>query len=159
MITHIRSFGQRLITQERSPHKLALTCALGVFIGISPLIGLHTVMTFLFAWLFSLNVAALFAVSVIINNPWTMVPVYSVDHLFGAWFLRVLHIDYIQCDPAWLESCNIFLKNHTGISGLSLTAFLVGGNILAIGIGVIVYPVARRLFTHYYANTLLTARQ
>lgn len=159
MITHLRSFGQRLITQEQSPHKLALTCALGVFIGISPLIGLHTVMTFLFAWLFSLNVAALFAVSVFINNPWTMVPVYSLDHLFGTWFFRFLHIDYVQCDPVWLESCNIFLKNHTGISGLSLTAFLVGGNILAIVVSIIVYPVAKRLFTHYYSDTLLTARQ
>ncbi len=159
MITHLRSLGQRLIIQEQSPHKLALTCALGVFIGISPLIGLHTVMTFLFAWLFSLNVAALFAVSVIINNPWTMVPVYSVDHLFGTWLFRFLYIDYVQYDPVWLESCNVFLKNHTGISGLSLTAFLIGGNILAIGISVIVYPIAKRLFANYYSNTLLTARQ
>src|SRR5690242_1180134 len=137
IITHMRSLRERLIAQVQSPHKLALTCALGVFIGISPLIGLHTVMTFVFAWVFSLNLAALFAVSILIHNPWTMVPVYSIDHFFGAWLFQLFQIDYLKLDPVWFESFNIFLKNHIGISGLSLTAFLVGGNILAIGMSVI----------------------
>jgi len=144
---------------EQSPHKLALTCALGVFIGISPLIGLHTVMTFVFAWLFSLNIATLFAISVLINNPWTMVPVYSIDHLFGTWLFNYLNIDYLQLEPVWVESCNVFLKEHTGITGLSLSAFLVGGNLLAIGISIILYPLAKRIFTNYLSNKLLTVQQ
>lgn len=156
ILTHIRSLGERLMALEQSPHKLALTCALGVFIGISPLMGLHTVMTFFFAWFFSINIAALFAVSVLVNNPWTMVPVYSFDHFFGTWLFRLLHIDYLHLDPVWVESCNVFLKNHTGISGLSLVAFLVGGNVLAFGISFIVYPLAKRVFTRYCPNTLST---
>jgi uncharacterized protein (DUF2062 family) len=147
------------MAQEQSPHKLALTCALGVFIGISPLIGLHTVMTFAFSWAFSLNLAALFAVSVLVNNPWTMVPIYSADHFFGAWLFQFLQIDYLQLDPVWVESCNLFLKNHTGISGLSLTAFLVGGNILAVCMSIIVYPITRRIFVSYFSNKLLIVQQ
>ncbi len=54
----IQALAERLMTQERSPHKLALTCALGTFIAISPLIGAHTLMTFLFGWLLRLSIPA-----------------------------------------------------------------------------------------------------
>jgi uncharacterized protein (DUF2062 family) len=150
ILTQMRSFIERLIAQEQCPDKLAFTCALGVYIGISPLVGLHTVLTFASAWFFSLNIAALFAVSVLIHNPWTMMPVYAIDHIFGKWFFSVLRIDYMQWDPAWFESCNLFLKEHTGINGLSLSAFFVGGNVLAIGASLMVYPIARRVFTNYF---------
>jgi uncharacterized protein (DUF2062 family) len=155
----IRSFVGRLMTQEQSPRKLAFTCALGIYIGISPFPGLHTVMTLLFAWVFSVNLAVLFAVSVLVSNPWTMVPVYTFDHLFGTWLLRLLHIDYVHYDPVWMESVNLFFKEHIGISGLSPLAFLVGGNALAIGMSVISYPLLRRMFAHYYSNKQLIDQQ
>jgi len=150
VLAQIRALIKRLMYQEKSPHKLALTCALGVFIGISPLIGFHTIMTILFGWMFALSIPAIFAVSVFVNNPWTMVPVYSIDHLFGSWFFNCLEIDCTQLDPSWVESCNLFLKHHTGISGLSLSAFLVGGNLLAVGISVMLYPLMKRFFTVYF---------
>lgn len=153
IITRIHAFLQRIIAYERSPSKLAFTCALGIYIGISPLIGLHTAMIFLFGWMFALSIPALFAVSVIIHNPWTMVPIYSLDHFFGKWLFTALNIDYLQWDPAWVETCNLFLKEHTGITGLSLSAFLVGGNLLGIGISVILYPVMKRIFTRYLSQS------
>jgi uncharacterized protein (DUF2062 family) len=152
IFTRIRALVERLMVQERSPHKLALTWALGVFIGISPLIGLHTLMTILFGWMFALSIPALFAVSVLINNPWTMILVYSIDHVFGAWFLNFLCIDCTQLDPIWVEYCNGFLQRHTGITGLSLSAFLVGGNILAVGISIMLYPLMKRIFTIYLSQ-------
>lgn len=152
LLARIRSLVERLVMQEKCPHKLALTCALGVFIGISPLIGLHTAMTFLFGWMFALSIPAVFAVSVFVNNPWTMVPVYSLDHLFGTWLLTLLEIDYLYWDPAWIEPCNLFLQRHTGINGLSLSAFLFGGNVLAITLSVILYPLMKRMFTRYLSN-------
>ena len=154
ILTRIRSLIGRLIAQEQSPHKLALTCAIGAYIGISPLVGLHTVMTFVVAWMFSLNIGILFAVSMSIHNPWTMMPVYIIDHLFGKWLFAMLHIDYLQWEPSWVESCNVFLKEHTGITGLSFSAFFIGGNLLAIGISVIMYPLAKRVFTNYLAKPL-----
>ena len=156
IFTRIRALVERLIAYEQSPHKLALTCVLGVFVGISPLIGLHTVMTVLFGWVFALSIPAIFAVSVLINNPWTMVPVYSIDHLFGTWLFNLLSIDYTQWDPSWLESCNMFLKQHTGLEGLSLSAFLVGGNLLATSISVMLYPLMKRIFTIYISQRTLT---
>jgi uncharacterized protein (DUF2062 family) len=154
MVAQIRSLAERLVSHEQSAHRLALTCALGVFIGISPLIGGHTAMTFLLGWIFGLSIPAVFAVSVFINNPWTMVPIYSLDHLFGKWLLSVFNIDYLSWDPVWVESCNFFLKQHTGISGLSLSAFLFGGNLLAVGVSVMLYPLMKRVFTMYIPKSV-----
>lgn len=152
---HIRAFIERLMAQEQCPTRLAFTCALGVFIGISPYAGFHTIMTFACAWFFSLNIAALFAVSILIHNPWTMMPVYAIDHMFGKWLFSFMRIDYAHWNPGWVESCNIFLKEHTGIAGLSLPAFLVGGTVLALMGSLIIYPIAKRVFTHYLSNPLI----
>jgi len=151
----IRLFLDKLIAHERSPRKLAATVCLGVYIGISPLVGFHTIMTFLFGWLFALNIAVLFTVSFLIHNPWTTIPIYAMDHVFGKWLLGIFNIDGMQFDPEWVESCNLFLKTHTGISGLSLTAFLVGGNLLAVSISVMLYPLAKRVFAYYLSKKLV----
>jgi len=147
----INALIKRIIDSERSPAKLAFTCALGIYIGIAPFIGLHTALVFFFGWMFAVSIPVLFTVSILIHNPWTMMPVYAIDHLFGKWLFGVLEIDYLQWDPAWVETCNVFLKEHTGITGLSLSAFLVGGNLLAIGISVMLYPVMKQVFTRYLA--------
>ena len=155
----IRSFIGRLMSHERCPRKLAFTCALGIYIGISPFPGFHTVMVLCFAWFFAVNLAVLFAVSVLVSNPWTMVPVYTFDHLFGIWLLRWLRIDYLQWDPAWMEPVNLFFAKHIGLSGLSPIAFLVGGNVLAVGASVISYPLLTRIFARYYSNKKLIDQQ
>lgn len=59
-----------------TPHRIALAFALGVFMGISPLLGLHYIGGFFFAWIFRLNKLVTF-IGVSVNNPWTMVPIFS----------------------------------------------------------------------------------
>src|SRR5581483_10373754 len=71
---------KNLADQEHCSTKLALSFCVGVYIAFSPFIGLHTVMTFIFVWLFGLNLAATFTASWLINNPWTMIPIYSTDY-------------------------------------------------------------------------------
>jgi len=152
LVKRIHSFLDRVIMHERSPRRLALTVSLGVYIGISPFIGFHTIMTFLFGWLFALNLAVLFAVSFLIHNPWTTLPIYMFDHYVGQLFFGFFNMDGMQFDPTWVESCNLFLKTHTGISGLSLTAFLVGGNLLAVAASLIIYPFAMYIFEQYLSH-------
>jgi len=82
-------------------------------------------------------------------------PVYALDHLFGKWLFTCLDIDYLQWDPIWVESCNAFLKEHTGIAGLSLSAFFIGGNLLAIGTSVMLYPIMKRVFARYLLKSAL----
>ena len=66
-----------------TPHKIAAAFAFGVFIGISPIIGFHTISAFFLAWLFGLN--RLIAIAgVYITNPWTAVPIYTFCLWVGA---------------------------------------------------------------------------
>lgn len=149
VLTRIHSLVARVMAYEKSPRKLAFTCALGIYIGISPLVGFHTAMVFVFGWMFALSIPLLFAVSMTIHNPWTMMPVYAIDHIFGKWLFTLLDIDHFAWDPVWVESCNFYLKQHTGITGLSLSAFFVGGNVLAVGVSVMMYPIMKHVFTKY----------
>jgi uncharacterized protein (DUF2062 family) len=54
---------------------------MGVFIGMSPLLGIHTVLGLFAASVLRLN-RLITLVGVYVTNPWTIVPIYS----FGTWF-------------------------------------------------------------------------
>jgi uncharacterized protein (DUF2062 family) len=57
--------------------------ALGVFMGISPLLGLHTIGAFFIAWLLRLN-RLVAIIGVYITNPWTIAPIYTFCLWVGA---------------------------------------------------------------------------
>ena len=159
IIKHLSAFLEKLTRKSHSPKKLAITFCLGVYIGLSPFIGFRTLITFLCGWLFALDLAALFAISFFVHNPWTIIPIYTLDHFVGQWFFGLFNINGMQLDPSWVEACSTFLKDHTGISGLSLSAFLVGGNLIGISISIILYPFIKKIFTTYLSkknNTYLT---
>ncbi len=62
------------------PKKIAFAFAVGVFIGISPFLGLHTLMAIAFASIFRLNKLVTLA-GAFVTNPWTMIPIYT----FATW--------------------------------------------------------------------------
>ncbi len=65
-----------ILQVKETPHRIALAFALGVFMGISPLLGLHYIGGFFLAWIFRLN-KFVTLIGVTVNNPWTIVPIYS----------------------------------------------------------------------------------
>jgi len=72
-----------VIKLKESPHRIALAFSAGVFIGMSPLLGLHTILGVTAAWLFRLNTFAIIA-GVYVMNPWTIVPIYAFSTWLGA---------------------------------------------------------------------------
>ena len=60
---------------------IALAFSVGIFVGMSPLFGIHTILGLILAWIFSLN-KFVTIVGVYITNPWTIVPIYT----FATWF-------------------------------------------------------------------------
>ena len=74
-----------------SPKKIAISFAVGVFIGMSPILGLHTVLGIAAAWIFRLN-KFVTIIGVYITNPWTIVPIYTFATWFGAKLLGVKKI-------------------------------------------------------------------
>src|SRR5437762_8508758 len=156
---HSFSVLKKLNRQNQFSKKIAIYLFFGFLFRVIPFIGFRTLITFLCGWLFALDLAALFAISFFVHNPWTIIPIYTLDHFVGQWFFGLFNINGMQLDPSWVEACSTFLKDHTGISGLSLSAFLVGGNLIGISISIILYPFIKKIFTTYLSkknNTYLT---
>ncbi len=88
----------RTIFQVRdTPHRIALAFAIGVFMGISPFLGLHYIGGFFIAWLVGLN-KLVTMVGVSVNNPWTIVPLCSFCTWIGA---KLIGIKQILPEVEW----------------------------------------------------------
>lgn len=147
MIAWLKERSQQLIRLEKDSTKLAFGCSLGIYIAFSPFIGFHTAMTFLFSWLFGLNVAVLFTVSMLINNPWTMVPVYGLGYWFGDFLFSCIGFNHHAYNPQWVLVCNAWLQHYIAWEGFSFWAFMLGGNVLGILFALISYPIITWLVT------------
>lgn len=143
IVKPIRSLFERLILKERKPKVLAVSVCMGIYIAFCPFVGFHTALVFLTAWLFSLNFAATLAASVFVNNPWTMVPIYSVDYVFGNWIFKLFGVNPLSFNPLWMDKFNHIVFQYTGVSGISFWSFMIGGNLLGVLISVILYPVVK----------------
>lgn len=138
--------GKNLLLGERTPKKLAIACTLGIFIAFSPLIGLHWLLTLVLAWIFSVNVAVVYAAAHVVNNPLTMIPLYLGDYAVGLWVCDWLfNSTLVAHNPSWMRWLNVKLS-CLGISNISLWAFVIGGHLVAIVVSIIAYPFLIRFF-------------
>ncbi len=79
---------RQVLTIKESPQKIAVSFAIGVFLGMSPFLGIHTLLGIIFAWLFSLNRVATL-IGVYVTNPWTIIPIYTFGTWVGAQFMKI----------------------------------------------------------------------
>lgn len=75
-----------------SPHELAKSFAVGVFVAFTPFIGLHTVMALTLAWALRLNKAVALT-GTFVNNPWTIIFVYVAPTWGTVMAMRSMGID------------------------------------------------------------------
>ncbi len=69
-----------IFSVKDTPKKIAFAFAVGIFIGISPFLGLHTLMAIAFASILRLNKLVTLA-GAFVTNPLTIIPIYS----FATW--------------------------------------------------------------------------
>lgn len=141
---------------EQRANVFTYSCCLGIYIAFSPYIGFHTMMVFVVSWLFSLNVTVVLAVSVMINNPWTMVPVYGLSYLCGDRLLNWLGMNHYVWNPTWVLKGNELIAKYIGYSGFSFWAFMVGGNLLGLTFALMAYPIIKWLFKRLANNEHLS---
>ncbi len=97
LIFNLREKFQFILTLKENPHNVAVSFSVGVFIGMSPLLGIHTVLGLLVASLFKLN-RLVTIVGVYITNPWTIIPIYT----FGTWMgMKLLGVEGIVTNIRW----------------------------------------------------------
>src|SRR3982074_870325 len=83
-----RSAFRRLLSIDDPPERTALAFSVGVFIGLSPLLGLHTIIATIVALLFRFNKVAIY-LGTYLNNPFlTLVPIILASYAIGAFLLN-----------------------------------------------------------------------
>jgi len=90
-MAYFRDKFKSIFQVKDTPHRIAMAFAIGVFMGISPFLGLHYIGAFFIAWLFKLNkLVAMVGVSV--NNPWTIVPISTFCVWIGAKLIGIKQV-------------------------------------------------------------------
>lgn len=138
-----------------TPHRIALAFAIGMLMGISPLIGLHYIGGFFLAWLLRLNkLVTLIGVSV--NNPWTIVPISSFSVWVGA---KLIGIKQVLPEVDWqsvtlsniisrFADMNNFIDMVSKLMPL-LASFFVGSLVICITAAVASYFIIKILAAKY----------
>ena len=156
MLSKVRAILARLVLTECSPSRLALSCSIGVFVAFSPFIGFHTIMMLALAWFGRLNFAVVYAASHVVNNPFTVAPLYWLNHIFGKQLCQLL-FGFLPANPLWMNWINAKIILYTGLPGVSLWAFMLGGNLLGLMVSVMLYPIMIWIFNRMTAKQTTTA--
>ena len=136
----------RFTDEESSSQRFAWSVSTGVFIAFSPYHFFHTILIFFLSWLWGLNVVITFAVTYAINNPWTMAFVYAADYVVGDYILKLCGLCPILLNPGWMEIINGPLRAYTGVEGIAFWSFMLGGNLLGILFGAMLYPLVKMMY-------------
>ncbi len=152
---------RRLLSLDDTPHAIALGTAIGMFIGLTPTVGIQMIIVLLFAVatrrLFHFNRAA-GLITVYVSNPITMLPMYAGFYITGRLFVAapLTSIDFQQRFEAtlegdWTEPLR-FLFTEVGWPML-LGSLLIASVGSAITYPVVHYLLKRRSSPHLTSGT------
>jgi uncharacterized protein (DUF2062 family) len=149
----LRRWAEKLLHIHDSPERTAAAFALGIGLGFSPLLGLHTVIGLLLAFTLNLNRVAIL-VGIYLHLPWFMPAFYTATTALGAWLLGThmppgfIHQIILQLEQAWrlpLWPLGPWLTALTRLLRLLrpvLAPYLLGGTIVSTIMGLAAYPLS-----------------
>jgi uncharacterized protein (DUF2062 family) len=126
-----------ILHPELSPEQLAWSFCLGLSIAWNPLLGLHTAMVFLFCIIFRRLHRPLMIMAMLVNNPWTTVPIATASVWVGRLVRGTVHKGNLA-EVHWHEiGWRSFLtwdgfETMTTMLRPVLKSYLLGGFILAL---------------------------
>jgi uncharacterized protein (DUF2062 family) len=146
----IRRWLDALLHVDDTPERTAASFAMGVFFGFSPLLGFHTLLAIIVAFLFNLNrVAAL--LGVYSNLPWIIAPYYAIVTMIGAKMIGHKTPEGFKAQLAALFQLSVFGSEfwHRLITILKplLLPYTVGSLLGAIVMAAVAYPLALAFVT------------
>jgi len=151
----VKDFLKKLLHIEDTPERTALAFSIGIFLGFSPFLGLHTLAGLAIAFLFKLNRVAIL-LGVWSNTPWWIIPYYTVATWLGTQVIK-FRIDWgtlkdifrLGRDQGFLGSD--FWSRIASQWGL-LLSFLIGSLILAALLSLVAYPISLRWIKFYRSH-------
>lgn len=153
---HPRKWIKQILSLNDTPHAKALGMAIGVFIAMTPTVGLQIVIVLTLALLtqklFYFNKPAALLM-VYVSNPLTILPIYWADYKIGALFFeghltREMLADVLKYDGFeqwWRALVTLFVEIGRPM--------LVGSLLLGSIAGLITYPVMRWWLTTDQASS------
>ncbi len=141
--SRIRSWLEQLLHTHDTPHRTALAYSIGVLMGFSPMLGLHTVLGLALAFVFRLNRVAV-VLGVYSNLPWLVPAYYTIATIAGA---AVLGVDV---QPRALEEAMRAISAATwgDFGGLArrlapiMWAYVLGSTVGSIILAAVAYRVS-----------------
>jgi len=147
----------KFLRLQGDPHSLALGVAIGLFVGITPTIPLHSALIIILAWPLRGNILAALIAATAISNPLTWLPQYYFSWRVGNWLLPGhLSWDRTQALLGLFTSGIGYRQCLTPLKQLGLEAvavMLLGGILLAIP-----FACAGYLFSFKFFSTLRKKR-
>ncbi|MDR2883478.1 MAG: DUF2062 domain-containing protein [Deferribacteraceae bacterium] len=139
-IDKLRARLKVMLSLDVSPHKMAMSCALGILAGINPYIGLQTYIAITLASIFKLPLYPILA-GVYITNPITIPFIFAFTTNVGMWLLNM----DVTVDVDW-QNLNLRYLYETG--KVLLLPFFIGthfvGFILSVPTYFITYFIMKR---------------
>jgi len=150
-----RAAFRRLLAIDDPPERTALAFSIGVFIGFSPFLGLHTILATALAFVFRFNKIAIYT-GTFINNPFlTLVPIIIASYAIGAFLLgRPWHIPDEGLEL--LKNPHLFSGEYYRLlfvqSWNIVWPFSVGAMALSVVCSLIAYPLTLRALRAYRSH-------
>ena len=152
-----RAHARIILRSHGTPEQVALGAVIGVFVGLTPLLGIHLPTALLLAWMLRASRLATLP-GVFVTNVFTAIPIYTFTYKLGNHLLpdipeldirpvlrEVLH-SVQQHD--WYAFREI-VKTLAQISSDSLAAMFIGGFIVAALVSVPVWFATLRIVRHW----------
>jgi uncharacterized protein (DUF2062 family) len=147
----IRYYYLRTIRLQGDPHVLARGVAVGIFVGITPTIPLHTILAIILAFILRSSKIAALLFTVIVSNPFTIFFQYYFSWRLGTWLtFKDLSWEEIQAVLDLISAHTSFREIVITLSGLgqdALLVLLVGGTCLALPFALLGYLLAYYFFS------------
>jgi len=146
-----RELLRTILMLDDTPHSIALGTAIGMFIGLTPTVGVQMGLVLVFAFLvrplFSFNKVAA-VLTVYVSNPFTVAPIYWGCYRLGTIFVEghvtyedfATIVEYHNFREWWDTATTLFVDVGTPL--------LVGSLIVAVLTSVPTYPIMLWLIQH-----------
>lgn len=134
---------QRFLKIRGNPHEIAAGFSLGLFIAMSPFMGMHIAMAVFVAALLRWNKISA-AIAVWVSNPITAPAIYSMTWFVGS---KVTEVTLTESFPHSFSLAATFmlLKKTPAI----ITTLIVGGIIVGIPVAIMAYYLTFGIFEKY----------
>ena len=143
LLAPVKKMYERFLKIRGHPREIALGFALGLLVGMTPFMGLHTIVAVALAALFKWNKISA-AISVWITNAVTAPIIYSIAYLVGARLMGIEKTFYLKDINSLPAIHHLILKTPEIV-----WAMMVGGMVIGLPLAVIGYYVAFSITSRY----------